>query len=210
MTMAWIGNSPSYGKPTRKHDPRLLTDPDGVFRDFGYDIMRRAPDAEGHDVTAWLRRQLRMNTPGLVGAPLTHAVPREDFVEDIFLVPDICPSHLADAEAFWPTLQKDVLSPVQHLWGGPTFWFPEATSHHVPFRTVRRFIEDEIVQKLQTPAHLVAHDPIRVAGKGDYHVHVVISARAVGPRGLGKFVPAIVYRGCQRAMWRACSSFSAR
>lgn len=210
MTMAWIGNSPTKGKRSRKHDPRLVTDPDGVFRDFGYDIMLRSPEEEGHDVTAWLRRQLRMNTPALSTAPLTHAVPRQDFVENVFLVPDICPAHLADADSFWTELQEDVLSPTQHLWGGPTIWFPLATSHHVPFRQVRRFIEEEFVQKLDTPAHLVAHDPSRVAGGGDYHIHVVISSRAVGPRGLGKFVPAIVHRGCQRAMWRAWSSFKPR
>ena len=199
------------GGAFRKHDPRLFTDPDGRFRDFGYDIMVRSPRPEDdHDVRSWLRRQLRMNTPALGAAPLTHAVPRQDFVEDIFLVPDVCPSHMADADSFWNALQQDMLAARQHLWGGPTFWFPMATSHHVPFRMVRRFIEEEVVEKLLTPAHLVAHDPSRVAGGGDYHVHVIISARAVGPRGLGKFVPAVVHGGCQQAMWQAWTSFRAR
>lgn len=205
--MAHDNDGHSGSKRFRKHDPSLFTDPDGVFKDFGYDLMLRSHGEVKHDATTWLRRQLRMNTAALLMAPLTHAVPREDFVQDLFLVPEACPAHLADANSFWNAVQADNLSPSQQLWGGPTFWFPEATSHHVPFRKVREFIEQEVVDKFHTPAHLIAHDPSKVAGGGDYHVHVIVSARQVGPRGLGKFEPRIVQKGCQLAMWRAWHSF---
>lgn len=186
----------------RHHHPWLATDPDGYIRDFGYDIMRRSDGREQHDVVVWVARQLRMQSRHQAGVPLSHAVPCDDLVHQAFLVPDTAPSHMADAQHFWSALQAQNLGPTQHLWAGPTIWFPNAATWHVPAREVREFIQANVVDRLGTPAHLVVHDPGLIGKAGDLHIHVIIAAQRVNQRGFCGFVPELVSTGCQRRMWQ--------
>ncbi|OYZ13067.1 MAG: hypothetical protein B7Y35_14040 [Sphingomonadales bacterium 28-64-96] len=189
----------------RRHDAGLITDPDGYIADFGYDIARRTWNGHVHNSAAWAARQARMASAFASGVPLSHAVPQDDFVHHAFLVPDCAPFHLADPQAFWTEIDKRDLGPSQHLWAGPTIWFPAAPNWHVPVRRVREFIQTKVVDVLHTPAHLFVHDPGLIGKAGDLHVHVMISVQKVGPRGFVGWEPALIEDGCQRGMWTAWS-----
>lgn len=45
-----------------------------------------------------------------------------------------------------------------------------------------------------------AHAPNRISLRGDFHIHLAISARSIGPYGFGQFVREILGSGCQRQM----------
>jgi hypothetical protein len=201
-------NATSAGRPATKpnrrhHHPSLETDPDGYLKDFGFDVMRRTGDDGDHSAVSWVARQLRMSARYEAGAKLSHAVPCDDLVYTDFLVPDSAPALMADPHAFWSALQERDLGPRQHLWGGPTIWFPGAANWHVPARRVREFVQATIVDRLSTPAQMVVHDPGLIGKAGDLHVHVMISSQRLETRGFAGFEPEVVYSGCQRRMWQA-------
>lgn len=185
----------------RRHHEWLVTDPDGYIRDFGYDLMRRSYDGQEHNVVEWVRRQLRMSDPEWTAAEISHVFPHSDLANYRFLIPPNCPDTLADPERFWQDVQRSRLSDHQHLWAGPTVWFPNPPSQHYAFRRLCEFIQSEVVDRFNVPAFLVAHDPGQAARSGNYHVHVIVSVRAVSQHKLDRFVPELVKPGCQRELW---------
>lgn len=190
----------------RYHHEWLITDPDGYHRDFGYDIMRRTRNDQTTDAAVWAARQSRMSKQFEAGGRLGHAVPADDLVHHTLLLPDVAPAHLADPHELWTLLQARNLGPHQHLWAGPTIWFPDAQNWHVPLRRVREFIQTTIVDRLLTPAHLFVHDPGKIGKTGDLHVHVMVCAQKVTGRGFSGFEPQLIQDGCQRSLyasWRA-------
>ncbi|OYZ13685.1 MAG: hypothetical protein B7Y35_07445 [Sphingomonadales bacterium 28-64-96] len=199
---------PNVSAPTwgRHHHPWLYSDPDGYIIDFGYDIMRRSYRGQAHDVAQWVARQCRMLAKFQAGTSLSNAVPVDDLVYQAFLVPDCAPASYADPQVFWTALQAHNLNPDQHLWAGPTMWFPQAANWHQPTRRVREFVQKTIVDSLLTPAHIVIHDPARLGKSGDLHAHVMISVQKLCPRGFAGFVPSLVQSGCQMAMWQRWQS----
>lgn len=197
-----LGNADIPANWRRRHEASLITDPDGYIADFGYDIARRSYKGVPHSPLAWAARQARMAAQAESGEPLSHAVPRDDFVHHAFLVPDHAPAHLAEPQAFWSIIEQRNLGPAQHLWAGPTIWFPHAANWHVPMRKVRKFMQQGVVDKLHTPAHAFVHDPAHLGKSGDLHVHVTISVQKIGPRGFNGWEPSLIEDGCQISLWQ--------
>jgi hypothetical protein len=185
----------------RKFDPDAFTDPDGRIQDFSYDILRRSYQGRELSALSYLRRKLR-HPAGLLG----HVVPHRDVIASILLLPPACPDLLADPDVLWSHLDADVIAPDQHLLAGPTIWFPELASRHCAIRQVQEFAQNCIVDQLGVAAQLIAHAPHRICLPGDFHIHLLCSARLIGPAGFGPFVPEILRPGCQKRMhaqWQA-------
>lgn len=194
----------------RRHDDSLITDVDGYHRDFGYDIMRRlSRKKEETHTPSWVARQARMEAAYHNGARLGDAVPRDDLVHQLFLLPDGAPAAFADPHEFWTELQNRKFGPNQHMWAGPTIWFDVTTSWHVAARHVRDFIQFTVVDRLNVPAHMFVHDPALLGKYKGPHVHVMISAQRVDSQGIAGFVPELVEDGCQSAMEASWSAYKA-
>jgi hypothetical protein len=191
----------------RKFDPETFNDPDGRIADFGYDILKRSHAGKQYSAVAYLRRKLRWPN-GL----LNHAVPHRDVVATILLVPPACPDLLAEPDALWSRLDAEFISHDQHLLAGPTICFPGVASQHGAIRMVREFAQHQVVDRLDVAAQLVAHAPNRICLAGDFHIHLLFSARTIGPQGFGTFAQDILGRGCQKRMheqWRAWAAGAA-
>ncbi len=189
------------GFPHRKFHPMTFNNPDGVMKDFGYDILKRAHRDHQHSTVGYVRQKLRHDS-----GPLTHAPLHRDVVANMFLIPPDCPDVLADADSFWQRMDAEVLAPDQHLLAGPTIWFPTCASQHMAIRRVREFAQACIADRHEVAVHLVAHAPNRIGHTSDFHVHLLASARTVSQHGLGGFARALFQDGCQIGMkdeWEA-------
>ena len=82
----------------------------------------------------------------------------------------------------------------------PTFWFPNCGSQHFSIRLVQEFAQAQIVDRYHVAAQLIGHAPNRISLRGDFHVHLAISARSIGPFGFGHFARELLGSGCQRQM----------
>lgn len=185
----------------RKFHPMTYNNPDGLMKDFGYDILKRAHRGNEHSALAYVRQKLRHDSGPLTLAPL-----HRDVAANMFLVPPDCPDVLADAESFWHRMDAEVLAPDQHLLAGPTIWFPTCVSQHMAIRRVREFAQACIADRHDVAVHLVAHAPNRIGHISDFHVHLLASARTVSQHGLGGFARALFQDGCQIGMkdeWEA-------
>jgi hypothetical protein len=188
----------------RKFSPDLFDDPDGYIEDFGYQILRRSYEGRELSAVSCLRQKLRYPL-GRFG----QFVPHRDVIASTLLVPPDCPDPLADADILWAKLDEEKIKHDQHLLATPTIWFPSSASQHFSIRLVQEFAQTLIVDRYRVAAQLVAHAPNRISLQGDFHVHLAISARSIGPFGFGQFVREILGNGCQLRMHSEWSSWRA-
>jgi hypothetical protein len=198
--MSGKGGQPHDGatRRWRKFSPDLFDDPDGYIEDFGYQILRRSYEGRELSAVSCLRQKLRYPVGNL-----RHFVPHKDVIASTLLVPPDCPDLLAHADILWPRLDEERITDDQHLLVIPTIWFPSSASQHFSIRLVQEFAQTLIVDRYRVATQLIAHAPNRISLRGDFHIHLVISARSIGPYGFGEFVREILQSGCQRQMHQA-------
>lgn len=198
------GTSDASPRKWRKFDPDTYSNPDGHIPDFGYDILRRSYRGRELSAVDLLRRKLRHPD-----GPLGHFHPHRDVVTTALLLPPPCPDLFADPDVLWFRLDSDHIANDQHLLAGPTIWFPRLSSQHGAIRRVQEFAQKRIVDRYSVAGQLIAHAPHRICLGGDFHIHVLFSARSIGPSGFGPFVPEILRPGCQMEMHASWDNWKA-
>ena len=178
-----------------------LNNPDGPVRDFSYDILKRSHAGVEHTAVEYLRAKLRHP----VGS-LNHSVNYRDVTANVLLLPPGATDMMARPQTLWSEMDTDIMGTDQHLLAGPTIWFPNCAVQHWATRQVIEFAQVRIADRLGGAVHVIAHAPGRIAHAGDFHVHLLCSARTVKNSGFDTFIRPLLKAGCQislKADWDA-------
>jgi hypothetical protein len=68
-------------------------------------------------------------------------------------------------------------------------------------RTAVSFAQANLSDQRGLGVHAVAHSPARVALPGDYHVHLVATARKIGRASMGEFARDLLGNGGQTMLY---------
>lgn len=193
------GNLNAWGRPggaSRKFDPRLYENPGGKTADFGFGILKRSNRGTLNTAEGYVRSKLRHDAGPLEEAPCSMDVTGHRFVVN----PD-CPDLLATPSAFWSAVDAGVWKDDQHLALAVTLWFPNCRSHHLAMRAATEFAQARLADDRGLCVQVVAHAPARIAHRGDFHVHEVISARATNGGGLTTYARDLLDQGGQLRLY---------
>ncbi|WP_426169662.1 hypothetical protein [Sandarakinorhabdus sp. DWP1-3-1] len=188
----------------RKFDPRLYDSPDGHMADFGFGILKASSQGVSNSAFGYVRSKLRQEE-----GPLTAATFGRDVAANAFIVSPGCPDLLAKAEVFWPLVDSDVWKPDQHLAVAITLWFPGVVFQHRAVRAASEFAQARLADARGLCVQLVAHSPARISHGGDFHVHLVASARVAGADGVGVFARDLLGHGGQTLLHSEWQNFLA-
>jgi hypothetical protein len=178
-----------------------LNNPDGISRDFSYDILKRQFRGVEHSTVKYVRAKLRHPT-----GSLDHAVLHRDVAANQVLLPRGAADMMACPHRLWSEMDNAFMGTDQHLLAGPTIWFPEPVVQHWAIRQVVAFAQAKIADFYGAAVHVIAHAPERIAHGSDFHIHLLCTARIVKGSGFGEFVRPLVKTGCQLALkaeWEA-------
>jgi hypothetical protein len=181
----------------RKSDRRLYDDPDGHIKDFGFGIMRSTHGGEDHCPWTFAAQKLRL--PAGSGVLLDNAQRVRDLYDHALVVPPGCPQHLARADALWRETKATVWSDNQHLLVMATLWMPMIRVPHLAWRQAVGFAQ-QVSDAHGVGVHVIAHAPAALGLGGDFHVHLLCTARRLDPTGLGAFAQELYKGGGQRAL----------
>jgi len=189
---------------TRKFDPRLYENPEGKMGNFDFGLLKKMSKGVPNTAEAFVRSKLRHEE-----GPLDEATFRRDAVGNAFLLSPACPDLIARPGLFWPALDSDVWTDDQHLAIAVTLWFPQTSSQHLAMRAATSFAQTNLADKRGLCVQVVAHAPHRIGLGGDFHVHLVVSARTAVVGGLGKFARDLLGHGGQSLLYAEWVSFLA-
>ena len=116
---------------------------------------------------------------------------------------------LASPAAFWPSLDSNVWKTDQHLAIAVTLWFPNLVFQHRAVRAASEFAQTSLADARGLCVQLVAHSPARISHGGDFHVHLIASARTAGADGAGTFARDLLGHGGQTLLYREWQGFLA-
>ena len=181
----------------RKADRRLYDNPDQRTDDFGYGIMRASHAGEDHCSWAFAGEKLRLSEDS--GVLLDNAPRMKDVYNHTLVVPPLCPQHLARADPLWRETKATAWSNDQHLLVMATLWMPLIRSPHLAWRQATAFAQ-QVADTHKVGVHVIAHAPGAIGLRGAFHVHLLCTAREVGPTGLCAFAQGLLKPGSQMAM----------
>lgn len=169
--------------------------PDGLIDQMSYDILRRSHDGRQQSALAYVTAKTRAN-----GRPMCDRAIIGDVSGNEVLLPHWAPDLFANPDFLWKEVDAQAWTYNQDLLAGPTFWFPGNTPRHLSMRQVRAFAQTRIVDRYGVAAHLIAHDPGRIGRRGDFHVHLLCTARVVNSDGFGAFVRPLLQKGAHQQL----------
>ena len=195
-----VPRAPSW----RKFDPRLYDNPDGHLTDFSFGILKATSNGVKNTAEGYVRSKLRYEQ-----GPLNAAVPGRDVSANVFIVNPTCPDLMARPDTFWPFLDSDVWKADQDLAIAVTLWFPNIVFQHRAVRIASTFAQERLADARGLCVQLVAHSPSRISHGGDFHVHLIASARAAVPDGVGAFARDLLGHGGQTLLHSEWQQFLA-
>ena len=188
----------------RKFDPRLYDNPGGHMPDFGFGIMKATSAGMRNTAEAYVRSKLRHEEGAFSAAMLVR-----DVAANVFIVSPQCQDLLAKPDAFWPALDSDVWKTDQHLLIAVTLWFPDLVFQHRAVRVATEFAQTRLADARGLCVQLVAHSPARISHAGDFHIHLVTSARTAVADGVGMFARDLLGHGGQNLLHSEWQQFLA-
>jgi hypothetical protein len=183
-----------------------IKNPDGPSQNVSFDILKRRNGDREHSCLVYVRSKLRC-----WDRSIDQATPHRDLVSHQLLLPPEAPDLFASQQMLWSAVDEATnWEGEPHLLAGPTIWFPQLKSQNWAIRQATTFAQIELADKHGVAVHVVAHAPSRIAHGGDFHVHLLCTARKITSTGLGTFVPQLLRDGCQTgaknawdAWWKA-------
>lgn len=185
------GTQTGQGRLWRKFDPDLFDAPDGNFEDFGFGWLRASQKGVEQSAERYVRKKRRLDSGLLATSAL-----RMDVTFSHLLVPDSCPTALADPDMFWSRVDQQRMDNQYDLAIAVTLWFPDQAPH-VALRRAMTFAQKRLADHRELGVQVIAHDPAMIAHSGDFHVHLVASARKIGSTGLSTFAADLLRSGGQ-------------
>lgn len=178
-------------------NPRKWTvkNPDGHMKGISYDLVHAGTDQAEPRAEYYARSKLRFWQGRMAWAGCHH-----DVVANQLILPRDAPDLLADADRLWAEVDRDIWKTDQDLVASPTIWIKDAPREHLVVRAVAAFAQEKLADRYGVAVHLIAHSPARIGHDADFHVHLLCTARTIGPLGFGKFVQPLLRKGCQVAL----------
>lgn len=172
-----------------------IKNPDGRMKGFSYDLLQASANEEEPRAQSYVRSKLRFWNGRMAWAGCQH-----DVVANQLILPVDAPDLLANPDRLWAEVDRDVWKAEQSLLAMPTIWIADPPREHVAVRQVAAFAQVMLADRYGVAVHLIAHSPARIGHSADLHVHLLCTARTVGPLGLGRFVQPLSRKGCQVAL----------
>jgi hypothetical protein len=166
-------------KPRKKHgSPPYFRDGAGRLPDFRYGVLRSTYKGQPNSALSWVEAKLLLSPTG------DGQVRASNYAS---VIPPQAPDRLTDWRTLWSEFEAQKLPDQRDLALLIDVYCPGAPTLHGCWEAVRAWAYQVFAIERRLPVTLIQHDPSRAGLRTDPHVHIIVAARELGPRGFGAF-----------------------
>lgn len=159
---------------------------DPAHPDIGYGVLRRRLDDVTNDLRVFVQTKLQPMKLKTASAPWSRTCWRDDVLLPVGAGDDMCDVRAVcerfEASATTDTKNLAVLITIRLRGGDPM---------HVSWEKVRGFAHERLAIQRKMAVILVGHVPAHAGSRAGNHIHLVASARELGPNGFDAPVPLL-------------------